>query len=348
MSLESAKKLAGLGLVSAFATNLQNPKSAFAQQSVLDPFKRGIPYDIDSLPEILLEETKSQTTLAIDEERQILDQLANKYPFLRGKQGKFKEAYGTLVFKLEPDTNYANNLIKEAEISIDHIFKFLRSSYIRKPEIDFIVPSKKEEIRLSEHQKIPFYLVSYLKTLTQVIYKFEIGESKVDVKDEFRKDNFGRQTTHVQYTVGDKDSLKFFKKTPILYNTSQPKVILVETPAIETLHAAVHDYTFKHIEQSFSSEQPSSISNMTDVVNRHNYLEEIFVHALSILWLKKYVIERNLGLTERELNGRFAMYDDNPIYIGTNKLAQHIGRIGIQKAIELYVTNPDQLFKVLK
>ncbi|MBI4009954.1 MAG: hypothetical protein HY361_02045, partial [Candidatus Aenigmarchaeota archaeon] len=71
--------------------------------------------------------------------------------------------------------------------------------------------------------------------------------------------------------------------------------------------------------------------------------EEKFVHALSIVWLQRY--SQNFGITQQELARRFAEYERDDRFKGTNVLSQSIPKIGIQKAIEIYVKTPDALFK---
>jgi len=132
----------------------------------------------------------------------------------------------------------------------------------------------------------------------------------------------------------------------IFYRTSSPDILLVESPQIEVLHKAVEPYSLGHLKNELRN-----LSKQYDAliaINESRDREEKFVHALSILWLRQYNKNRSLGFNEQEIDDRFAEYEKDIKYKGVNNISQHIANIGIKKAIELYVTAPDELFNVLK
>jgi len=331
--------------------------SLAAQQKSRQIFERSGLYNLNSLPPITLEESMTYTVLT-SYERKVFDSLvSNKllgYPKLIGKDAQFKGAYVMLLVKLEPDEVYANNLIKEAKNSIDDIFEFLGSHYLPKPQINFIVPRNKEDIKFTGHSFIPFYLVSKLQKIVKAEYEFDINGKKllIPVPVERIEESGGESATYILVEVKEKGTKLQAKltvpgNTPIFYNTSHNLVARVEAPAIEALHKAMSAHTFKNFYDDSKARNIASHSEILSPYNGYNHLEEKFVHALSILWLRQYNSKRKI-LTREEIEQRFARYETMEKYRGTNKLSQHIKRIGVQKAIELYVNNPHELFKILK
>ena len=138
---------------------------------------------------------------------------------------------------------------------------------------------------------------------------------------------------------------------PIFYITSAGVIELVETPAIEVLHHAVRRWTINGIAASLG-EMSHGFDDTNKLVYERVQMEERFVHAiLSILWLPKYNKQRNIGLTDRELDERVSRYEKSAVYKGTSQLAEHIIGLdidmtrAIQKAIDQYTKDPLELFR---
>ncbi len=344
----------GALLGGSLAFQLNSPSLA-AQQKPRQIFERSGLYNLDSLPPITLEESNTVIPLTTGELREFDKLLLNKvskYSLLMGKDAQFKGAYSRLVVKLEPDEIYANNLIKEAKTSIDDIFEFLGNPYLPKPQINFIVPSKKEDIKFTGHSFIPFYLVFKLQKIVKAEYEFDINGKKLLMPEERTESLAGESGIPITMEVKERGTnrqakLKVSTNAPIFYATSSDIVYMVEVPAIEVLHRAMIGHTSKNFYEDSKRRTISLPAEILSLYTEYNHLEEKFVHALSILWLRQYNTKRKI-LTREEIEQRFARYETMEKYRGANKLSQHIERIGVQKAIELYVNNPNELFKILK
>lgn len=340
----------GLRTSAGVAGAVLMPSKLVAQENQRNIFERSSLYNMNSLPEIRLEELKEYSNVLTSEQRRVISKAISDSPLLRGKEGKFKGSYITMVVKFEPDERYANRLAGEGKKSIEDIFKFLGSAYLQKPEIDFIVPRRKGDIKFLGYKNIPLYLVADFGNLVTIEYEFDIHRQKIPVPFQYQEEKSTAEWSLpikidvVDTKEGRQATFQTHRKTPIFYNTSADIVNKVEAPSIEALHKSVMLYTLKHYFESIKTRTIGSSSDLVDIYSEFVYKEEKFVHALSILWLNDYNKRRKI-LTKQELEGRFSDYERHERYISTNQLARHISKIGLQKSIELYINNPNELFR---
>ena len=360
---EALRAGALLGRAALFSYLMPYSASAQSQQNPRDAFSRGVPYNIKSRTPIELDEFKSPYILTTQEQERFQEKLKHEFGNTLLEQKikldlsnisiKLLESYSGVYVKIEPDITYAQNLVNEARISIEHLFNFLNVPYLQQTAIDITIPREKKDFRFKFNKNKPFYLVADLGSIIVASYEVNIGgiKSKAEVKQSSPK---GGETERQITFNSTNNGFEIMQSNdfPIFYNTSGDLVHLVEVPAIEALHESVKNYTFHNLVNGFKKKRikspEESKQEIRDLSDEYLSQEEKFVHALSILWLERYNQDRKLGLRKDELDKRFADYEKDPRFKGTNALARYIPQIGIPTAINLYVENPDELFKSLK
>ena len=224
-----------LKLVPALPT-LMYPNVVDAQSDRKQSFQRTAPLNLQALPfetllKISLDEPITQKEL--DSHIQILQQ---QYPSLRGRKPIAWRAYNETTARFEPDADYAQNLIREARASIDDVIRFLNSPYISRQNVEFQVPSRSSDVRLSGSRNMVFYLVAGYRSGRSVEYTFTINGKNFVAKlppPPF----IGHVLTNVKLTETDKGILVEPQESgPIFYNTLADTLQLVEAPPIEFLH----------------------------------------------------------------------------------------------------------------
>ena len=311
-----------------------------AQQSRRYRFSRNIPLNLDSLPETILRINFSPRP-NLEEQKDDLEEMA-KSGIINPQFAGYTEQE---IVKFEPDINYANALIGEAIDSTNNLFKFLSSRYLRKSEAGFKIPVTTSDVNFGSgdnKQNVIVYLFADIYSHATNTYRANIN-GKETYRGFTRKERvFGSEGNH---------SLDASRNEPIFYNTSSPIASLVSAVPIEVLHRAIRKYTIANTNRDLEKAARQNAGTVSQqeqhnsVVFNHLTLEEKFVHALSMLWLRQYNRQAKLGLTQEEMEGQIARYESMDRYRGTGKLADRISQIGIRKAIEMYVHNPDALFK---
>lgn len=111
------------------------PNFSEAQSNELGRFSRAMPFDIKRIPFITLEEFAGEHYLDESEEREVIEKLVKERPHLRGQRLVKTKASEFYAVKIEPDSNYAQSLVREAKKSIRHMFSFISSPYFGEPRI---------------------------------------------------------------------------------------------------------------------------------------------------------------------------------------------------------------------
>lgn len=344
------------GIGTGFATAVSPvPSFAFATETVehkdeREVFKRGSPYV--ETPRVDIKGFKRGHTFTREELFFVEKDLRRAFMLKEGEELSVTESYFNLWVRFERDHAYAERLIEEAKKSISHLVSFFGSKYLNRMSIVFLTPQSEGEIIITRYPPLPFYLVLGVGIELKVSCKITVGGkesliSGIPVKSRYPNLHHGLQYQYVDIKKKGRDIEFILTSSPIFYSTSSGLISLVETPPIEVLHQLVRPYTLQN-----ANRELSALSAMPDdpmkLWYKYEGREENFVHALGILWLRSYNRIRNLGISEAELNQRFLDYENIPLYRRTNILARHITNTGVPKAIELYVKNQDELFKVLK
>ncbi len=340
------KGVAGTGVtlaVGGAAWALYKHFSMSTSQHSSTYLRRNSGFDISKLSTIQLELLDMPPpTLTTEEEKVILEQMTSKYS---GGVNNYRRVglTETLLVKLEPDEEFASKLVAEATKSTDHMFKFLGSEYVHRPNFSFETPKSQYDINLKPGTKT-IYLVSDLDTLKVAAYKLRVGNNEIaDFFGVMHKEQ-GKLIRRVDTFQGDATTILKSPIGPIFYNTSNNLELLIEAPPIELLHAALWPYTLRNLDADIKRKK--AVGNaVAQLINDHVHREEVLVHALSILWLNQYRRERSFLFTQQELDQRVAYYGNQPYYRGTVELSRRLAEIGPRKAIELYVKNPDALFQ---
>ena len=312
---------------------------------------RSTAFDTNSLKEVFLDDSLT-TEQTIEEKRDVqalLNQALAQYPgvTLSSPDPEFTKRRWV---KFEPDVKYANDLATHSAASIDDIFHFLNNPFTQNPGIQPVVPRNQHDIKFSGYDKIPLYLIAEQGQKIVAVFKVNFGGMPKFLTVE-KSDPLAYAARYQRpggEDITDEEAKVWQRlRTPIFYNTSSDLVSRIESPAIEALHKAISVYTHKHIARDLQSKINSpnfSLNDAPGIFRKYIVQEEIFVHALSILWLEHYNKKTGFA-TNNDLRARFGFYErDGSVYKGANRMAAHIAKIGIQKAIELYVAKPDQLF----
>lgn len=323
------------------------PSFADAQARPMNFPKRGTPYNLKSLDLITVPNSRTPTQISNEDDE------ANKRILLRNPRVTGTplsvESYYERYFRREPDKAYAEALIGEAKKSIVHLFQFLGSDLLRVPVFNFKIPQTANEVSLKAGSGL-VYLVSDYGNSRTTLYKAKL-DGKEEVAHLTRSFPLAGETIgHLRFVATEKGfDFEGYRSEPVFYRTSGTLIDLIETPPIEALHIAIEKYT--HINLAKEVKESGRTWEALDTAkDKAQHREEVFIHALSVIWLKEYNKARGLGLTEAELERRFIQYENQLLYQGTNQMAKYIAsldkdiRKAIQKAIEMYAHQLGELF----
>ena len=140
--------------------------------------------------------------------------------------------------------------------------------------------------------------------------------------------------------------IKMLPYSVSFYNTSASITRLIEAPPIEALHTAMVDNTFQNIAKAVKAMPNPSHDDFANIFTNMTHLDEKLVHALSILWLRRYLVERNFGL-EPEFRERFESYETEAAFRGTNRMAQYIAGKGIGSVLDFRTFPYKHIFKMI-
>ncbi len=323
------------------------PTTAF-QQSRRSALKRGIPYNIKSLPIVIPSSSKRKITLSSEDVGKYTEQAWKESPFLRGIMLEPVDAYEEIWLRFEPDRRYAEGLIKEAKLSIDDMINFLDTPHIPRQELSFRVPQTATDVTYFNIPKMLFYLVAEVGNKKTITFRFNFnGIYLPKVLEEGNNPSaedgiLGESTRGARMVTTNKGSfLTNYKESPIFYSTSSSPLKLIETPPLEYLHKCLEPITIKHLQSAIRNVR--NAQGAVRIGDRYMAMEEKFVHALSILWWTHY--NKNFGFPQQELDAKFMQYEAHEEYRGVIKLSERIRYLGIKKAIVMYVNSPEALFK---
>jgi len=247
-----------------------------------------------------------------------------------------KESFEEDWYKLEPDKNYASRVVDAAQDSLDFLFEKLPVTF-KRPDIEFIVPKNGSEISLKDVDGIRFYLLAgiYGTRVVHFSYSLKHNGTEVPMEEEcFAPSPRGGWR------------LDSYANPPIMYGTDRSPITIAETPMLEVLHKIFQPTTMQHYGNELLT-IPNTYWAQDKSLEKWVHREEVFVHGLGIILFEQYNAERNLGFSATEISKRNAEYD-NPQeqrYNGTNKMAVFMRSIGIEKAIEVYKEDPEDLFE---
>ena len=324
----------------AALTALVAPAESEAQQSRRYELKRSSPINLDSIRFVQIFR-EGYTPSSLDLARQSARLRALNKPFSPVPA----ESYQQILVKIEPDFKYAEKLNAEAGKSIDDIFEFLPSGYFQKPDLNFKAPKSAGEIEFVNGSHY-VHVVADIAIRTTVKYK-ELSNSPQKflvfmstlaipgVEGRIETDSSGNGTEFTAFSP------------PILYTSTAGIVDLISSPPTGALYRAVRKYTIANIYRDAKDKGTSGKLDRAYVVElapKHSRREELFVHAITMLWLRDYNKKTKLGISGQELNNGFLRFEQIVDYKGINQLSQRISQIGIPRAIEMYIGNPDALF----
>ena len=314
-------------------------------------YERGYELKVESLPQIVLPQLRTQIPANGEVNKKALEQILTQYQNLRRYSVSLVNSYEDKLIRVEPDRAYSNRLTKEAKTSIEHMLKFFNYDWPKNPNVLIEIPRSADEVRVEHGNNLMLYLVAEISLNTQSYFNFKLGESSFTVDSKLPQPIAGESALSLDfYFDGKENKLVAQKNRPIFYSTSLDVTSLVETPAIEVLHKLMEPYVIDHFKEEFKNKTLSK-EEVNSITQKIMARSEKFVHALSILWLRRYNKDLGIGLTNTELEERFRKYEEksigNSVYNGANALSQKIEKIGIRKSIDIFKSNPEMVFQDL-
>jgi hypothetical protein len=245
-----------------------------------------------------------------------------------------------------------DDYIEQAEKSIEAMLEFVKSPYLDKKDYGIIAPKSPEDIELEvkDRDKINIYI---LKNRVDILrYHFILGKTKEG--DDYYKEMFFAdlpQGTALK-SVLFRSSTKEIEMAPsqnilISLDSEKPAGSFSPTPYVELLHSMIGRHTIarslKIFEKPFK-EGTLTMQQCIDIMTEEVSKEEVLVHSIAYVFTRKYASKTGLFDFEKEKENLFMEYDKGK-YTGMAKMIPKIEKIGVQKAIQMYAENPDELFK---
>jgi hypothetical protein len=298
--------------------------------------------------EILLENTKEKRVVEKEEINRNIEKLIAQFGLTKEntKQVDLVDSTSVTYIGIERNLNYCDRYIEYGKDSISNIFSFVNSPYVKSPVFNFIVPRYVGHIKKESLNGVDIYLVSKVGTRNRNKYNISLKDGHV-LTSVIRNDEPAMGINDVKFRVSTtKQGFEIQKlyATPIFGNTSAEKISKAETMAIEALHVAIREYTSSHFAKEIVSLEHDNIK-LDRSLRKWTDREETLVHGISILWLQQYNKEKHLGLSQKQLDERISWYSKNVVYRNVVQFSKILPGIGVSKAVELYVNNPDELFK---
>lgn len=280
-----------------------------------------------------------------------LQQILSRAPFQKSDIEKVEATKAVELGYISPEKN--SHLSRQVERlgrnSIDHMFAFINSPYLTKDKLHFYSPKTAKEIK-KESRELNVYIVSKVGTINETTYKLSLKTHKpaytvIDCEQTSAGENEMKFEVEAKQRGFTLKQSEFF--TPLFYSTSSERISKVETLAIETLHHALRPYTQKHFGAEIENIDRTN-KDLNNAINKWKDREETITHSIAILWIQQYNQDRQLGLSQEEFEKRFSWYREASCYRYVKELARELPQISIKKAIELYATNPEELFRGLE
>ena len=253
---------------------------------------------------------------------------------------KFHKAYQETWFTPETELIYANQLkIFTPQLTAD-LERALGKNF-QQITIDFRVPLNSSDVAQQPSlSNLVMNLVADLGRDSIIEYK-EAGTGKIYLAVKTEQLNGEAQTT---VKLSPSYEITTVHK-PVFVITRGDLIEIVMSPQFELMHRLTEKYAYKHLGEEMKSNKVYFNSPLgKKILEKHLQKNEVFVHAFVYAWFLKYNAARG-QFTEAQIQQRMRIQDSQPRYNGVIRMAEHLLKIGPEKAIELYKNNIRELFR---
>lgn len=243
------------------------------------------------------------------------------------------------------DKSYAEETVEFYKKSIKCLEEFLQGTEVKVPSVNFVVAEKNTVFNPRGYE---IYLTALCGNDVVCYFDCVVDGKKETVRGvswsaessvgwELSATDFGEGFTIDRIELQDSILLKM--------QTSY-KTQVVENAMIELTHRIIGQYAAAHIKKEVDEKKPKTLDEIKIIQEKWLHRDEVFTHGLSIVFLQKFVKDYNIPLPKEDMEVRFAEYEQNePKYKGTNSMAEKIRKLGVQKAVQMLIHNPEQLFE---
>ncbi|MFA6089229.1 MAG: hypothetical protein WC755_05165 [Candidatus Woesearchaeota archaeon] len=239
-----------------------------------------------------------------------------------------------------------DSIAKKTENVIAHFKDFANTSELNNKNVNVFLPHTIDDIIQPGINDINMYYIAHKGVKDSTAFSFEqygreIPAGIVNEKEEsVGSANFSfkfEENTNTHFRIGK------YVNGLVFVSTHYPEEILDITIVSEYLHKCIQNSTARHIKSLFGD----GLIKKTDYYQYIRFMQkkdELFVHAATFLWFKKYNKDSGLNISDEAIDKIIDNCDNNPTYNGVKVTMAHIDKIGVGKAIEMYNDNPNNLF----
>ncbi len=312
-------------------------------------------------------EINSNIPLNLDSQGYLFARAAREYPSLLDVDTYSVYANSTLEEILIPiptaDIDEANEVVTRANQGIEDLVPFLSGGLKRAYRLEFVLETDVQKLNTAYRKsavkkgKIPvFILDSILKVINVSVlttYRDKAEGSRVELRVYSPHFTFGGAVSSSTVRTYNPTSGRFrIVKKPLTSIVSRMGKTVDESAyiiAIEYLHAEFSDAIYKQRAIALkrkARERPSieEFENFEGSVRlKLKKRDEVFVHALSAVWLENYHGRgKTTHTAEKAIENDLEAGDP---YTGVDTMYEKIKELGVRKAIRLFKTDPDRLFR---
>ncbi|MEI7719026.1 MAG: hypothetical protein WCI72_04105 [archaeon] len=313
-------------------------------------------HDFRSTPEKwgikrILRETTDRNLERVESSRD-LEEILSRVNFKKENIEKIELVKSTETSYISPETN--PQITKRIKIfgkdSIYHLFTFINSPYLKKQELQISAPQTANEIKTEQTEKINAYVVKSLGSVTLTLYRMNLKDGRsgvVSSKHEVACSGLNNMKVVITPTEKGYTAEKSPNPDPIFYSTTGERISKVDALSIETLHGALREYTIKNIGKEIENIGRND-QEVMKAINKWRDREETITHGICMLWVQQYNQDRQLKMSQKEMDDRFKLHNHINAYRHVNRFSPIVQQIGPAKAVELYATNPEGLFREIE
>lgn len=267
--------------------------------------------------------------------------LVNEFEFLdKDRMDKVEEILPRISEIIEAGLKYWDH---EALSRPDYEFRFLRNKEA----------FNDSRASFSQDRSVEIFAVNSKKEVYEgSVYWFPLKTSQM-----FRFSKPGRGESKRVYNIRMEENRElglYFTRGPIIWANDDEEGLVsqLETPSVELLHLQLSVHTENAVGNEFvklvkkggykGADALDKLSDDLDVFNlRYHLCEEYFVHGLHRLFFEQYVREHpELGIPVEGLGDKMG-WNKPEVWKATEK----IKRIGVRKAIDEYIKDPEWVLR---
>lgn len=293
---------------------------------------------------IVIESSKDTQAVSTSEINASLENIVSRFGSRLEERPRFIYAETQKWFVPLKDEEFGKKMIEIYEKTIKSLEKYLEGTPLKVPRVSFIIADK-DTVFSSKDSIIYLTQTSGRDELIHFECRINGAIEKITTIHTLESSSVGWSLTASKTETGYVVEDITVRDAIILQMEAKYRAALAENAFVELLHKLVGKYISEHLKKESNSRQRKSFDEIVEIQRKWQHRDETFVHGISILLLPEIVEEYNVPLSYEEMQARFADYEQNDNYKGTNAMAQRIKSIGVKKAIDLLMRNPEELFR---